>query len=545
MSSRNAAGSLRTTGTFAFSLANTKHIPSTHTLSLQQHRSYLYLPTSWTELQLRLRATLFEHKREIQVRLKESWNDKKAAWAERRVARQIRWTTRRLQSQHWWQEQQRKRKQVWQKSKSWLQRKTYNSRVMITEYSEQDWFDDWGRPLTSRDETGRFVNPWRSISTDGVHSFRTLWNWRWDRLQRDWKALGWSIFRPDWDSLWNVLRSTFLSQLTAQANLPTTSSSRNTILPPPDQDGSVRMTWIGHATCFLQHSDFTVLTDPIFGRRASPYPNTPIGFAREVPPACSIEDLGQSIDVCMISHDHYDHLDLESVRKLKSVVQLWFVPLGIAEWLQQHAQIPEERIIEVKWWDSVRLEKDSLAQTWKVAQRYSLEDAPYHHPSLDRLASPHEAWLTCLPAQHWSSRSFFDRNYRLWSSMACHFPSEQLFYFGGDTARPDSFPLFEQIRDYLARPIDLAALPIGAYAPAELCRDAHMHPHEAVQVHEALRAQRSVGIHWGSFPLAEEPLHEPADLLHECGVAQFDTVEHGAAVIIPVRGNVSDIAISA
>jgi N-acyl-phosphatidylethanolamine-hydrolysing phospholipase D len=93
------------------------------------------------------------------------------------------------------------------------------------------------------------------------------------------------------------------------------------------------------------------------------------------------------------------------------------------------------------------------------------------------------------------------------------FPNQGTFYFGGDTALPTDFPLFEQMSDYLAAPIDLAALPIGAYAPEFFMRDAHMSPSEAVRVHDALQVKKSIGIHWGCFPLSEEPMDEPPLLL--------------------------------
>ena len=319
----------------------------------------------------------------------------------------------------------------------------------------------------------------------------------------------------------------------------------------PTNPSILRLSWIGHSTCLVQRQQTTILTDPIFSHRASPFQWTPIGVGRSQPAACEIDDLPPYIDLCIISHDHYDHLDKASVQALRERVGLWVVPLGTQKWMTRKAGVAPERVLEMKWWESVLLRRNNRRQADKAAtpleivQRHSLRDNPSDaHPARDRpSASPEEeggeeVWITCLPVQHWCSRTIWDRNYRLWASFAVLFPDQQqTFYYTGDTAWPaQNFPLFDQIRCYLPWPVSLAAIPIGAYNPKELNEDSHVSPPEAVQIHQALQAQQSVAIHHGSFPLSEEPLDEPSEWLSrataEAGVAPraFTTLPHGAAL---------------
>ena len=408
--------------------------------------------------------------------------------------------------------------------------------VQLTEYAEADWFDAAGRPLASRDPTGRFVNPWMSQSTNGVHTLETLLRWRWGRFQREWDQFGWGIFLP---TFWK-----------SDAPSDAISSYRPKTVPIPSQDqtaagaidpSSLRCTLIGHATCWVQKGSVNILTDPHFSNRASPFQNTPIGVARDFPPACQIDDL-PDMDVCLISHDHYDHLDKESVRQLRDKVQLWAVPTGIGEWLQEKADIPEERIVELSWWESARVVRNPSNNTWTVAERHALQE--HHdqftvprHPSVEQPATQDQLWITACPTQHWSSRTFFDRNRRLWASFAVFLDQSQTFYFAGDTGLPTEFPLFEQISDYLGRPIDLAALPIGAYDPEFYNQDSHINPSEAVEIHRKLHCRQSVAVHHNAFPLGEEPHDEPARLLAQAtakaGIDSFDVVPNGGSVSVP------------
>jgi N-acyl-phosphatidylethanolamine-hydrolysing phospholipase D len=401
-------------------------------------------------------------------------------------------------------------------------------RVTLKEYNEVDWFDPMGRPLTSKDKTGRFVNPWKSQSTNGVHGLVAILKWRWERLKREYETFGWKVVLP---SFWKGRPKESLKSMAAVASMNHLRPIGRDSLLSPVSLNEIHVTWLGHATCFVRQGNLRILTDPIFSQRSSPYQNTPVGIARDVPPIYVAEDL-PNIDLCLISHDHYDHLDRDTVLQLKSKVDKWIVPTGVGDWLQERCKIPRHDIVELEWWESVRLRRTKGA--WKAIEFASVSDSPVHParvkpPTLD----PESLWLTCCPAQHWASRTFFDRNFRLWCSFAIFFP-HGTFFFGGDTALPSDFPLFEQISDYVGA-VDVAALPIGAYEPDWFMRESHMNPAEAVLVHQKLRARKSLGIHWGTFPLSEESLGEPPVWLRrevEKASVEFVTVPHGASISV-------------
>ncbi len=226
------------------------------------------------------------------------------------------------------------------------------------------------------------------------------------------------------------------------------------------------MTWIGHATVLLRVDGLTILTDPNWSERASPL--TWAGPRRLVPPGLPFEELPR-VDVVIISHDHYDHLDLATVKRLAAEHDpLFVVPLGLKAWFADNGIA---RVEERDWWQRVELRGVAFV---------------------------------CLPAQHFSQRTLWDSNRRLWASWAVIGPSRR-FHFSGDSGY---FPAFKEIGERLG-PFDLAAVAIGAYLPAEIMRAVHLTPEEAVQLAEDLRARVLFGVHWGTFDLAEEPLGEP------------------------------------
>jgi N-acyl-phosphatidylethanolamine-hydrolysing phospholipase D len=570
----------------------------TVTLSVSQVRYYFYFPQSWEELIQRFQSARQERIIKVQF-LRDHWRhlarDKRAqiqargnAFLNRRqnsmAARKVTMKQRRdalqLHVRRKWQDRRvtladnarsltEDVRHLWhQTTKQYDQyrlrraaAKTYTTTHTITEYSEQDWFDADGRPLTSRDRVGRFVNPWQSESTGGLQSLANIIKWRWYRLQREYQQYGWQCVVPkNLRSRQLAMRSESCRPQQHDGLVATEPFLEPMTLPPPPDDSSIKhnqllFTWIGHSTCLVQQGSIRVLTDPIFSDRSSPWQVPLIGIPRDVPPSCTIAELPDTIDICLLSHDHYDHLDKNSVKQLRHKVGLWIVPLGIAEWLQEKAHIPSHQIVELEWWESVRLKRRrrqaSTVLSWKAVEFACLHDGPMHParlrtqyqrtnsttttPTLDQHLSDEEEsiWVTCLPAQHWCSRTQFDRNYRLWCSFHVLFPNQGTFYFGGDTALPTDFPLFEQMSDYLAAPIDLAALPIGAYAPEFFMRDAHMSPSEAVRVHDALQVKKSIGIHWGCFPLSEEPMDEPPLLLRAAaGEKDFTTIPFGGTVSV-------------
>jgi N-acyl-phosphatidylethanolamine-hydrolysing phospholipase D len=232
--------------------------------------------------------------------------------------------------------------------------------------------------------------------------------------------------------------------------------------------GNPSVTWIGHATLLLRLGGLNILTDPHFSERASP-----VGFAgpkRFHPPGVALADLPE-IHAVVISHSHYDHLDVDSVRQLHQrgggKLQ-FFVPLGLKPWF---AELGIDEVTELDWWQHVELD----------GVRFTL-----------------------TPLQHWSARSLGDRNRTLWGGWAITAPDLNIF-FAGDTGYSADFV---EIGRRLG-PFDLAALPIGAYEPRWFMRRQHVEPAQALQIHRDIRARQSLGVHWGVFEMADESLDEP------------------------------------
>ena len=245
--------------------------------------------------------------------------------------------------------------------------------------------------------------------------------------------------------------------------------------PMPGIDpGPLAVTWLGHATALLEIDGYRLLTDPVWADRCSP--SRSVGPQRLHPPPVPLEAL-PALDAVVISHDHYDHLDMDTVRMLARTQRAVFVtPLGVGAHLR-HWGVPASRIVELDW------------------------DQSFH---IDDLI------LTCTPARHFSGR-FLSRNNTLWSSWVVAGPTHRAF-FGGDTGYTASFA------DIGAQhgPFDLTLLPIGAYNKA--WPDIHMNPEEAVRAHRDLNANNDgagvlVPIHWGTFRLAPHPWSEPAERL--------------------------------
>lgn len=229
------------------------------------------------------------------------------------------------------------------------------------------------------------------------------------------------------------------------------------------------VTWIGHSTMLVRMSGVTFLTDPIFSARASP-----LSFAgpeRLVPPGVPLEEL-PPIDFALLSHDHYDHTDLPSVEALAKRGTRFVVPVGLGELVRSVGGEAQE----LDWWET--------AQVGKVR-------------------------VHCVPAQHFAGRSLTDGNTRLWVGWVVE-GKDRRFYHAGDTGY---FPGFKEIGERLG-PIDLAAIPIGAYSPASIMRFVHLDPKEAIQAGLDVRAKRILGMHFGTFDLTDEPPDEPPRWFH-------------------------------
>lgn len=229
--------------------------------------------------------------------------------------------------------------------------------------------------------------------------------------------------------------------------------------------------WVGHATYLINNGDLTILTDPIFSERASP-----VGWAgpeRLIPPAMPIDSLPR-IDAILISHNHYDHLDLPSLKALQLAnpnVSI-LVPQGDKALLDSQGLT---NVTELRWWQNIRVKQTEL---------------------------------TFTPVQHWSGRGITGRNSSWWGGWFIKSPDLSL-YHAGDTGYSRDFIT---TRERLGVP-DFAFIPIGAYSPRWFMKNQHVDPEEAVQVAFDLQVPHSFGMHWGTFILTDEPIKEPRSVL--------------------------------
>ena len=243
------------------------------------------------------------------------------------------------------------------------------------------------------------------------------------------------------------------------------------------------ITWIGHASFAVQDGDDVFLTDPHFSKRA-------LLPARFNPPGIPL-DAVPGTAFAVVSHNHYDHLDAGTVDRLPESVT-WFVPLGLGEWIRDRGRAA----VELDWWESAK----------------------------------HGDWtITCLPAQHWSSRIGQLPNTTLWCAFLLD-NGKRKYFHAGDTG------YFHGFREFGRRfgPIDVAMLPIGAYAPKFMMQYQHMDPKEALQAFFDLDASLFYPMHYGTFDLTDEPLDLPPKLLIEH--AADAGVDPGRIRILPVGG---------
>lgn len=283
--------------------------------------------------------------------------------------------------------------------------------------------------------------------------------------------------QQDHPGFWGFMRARFASGPWAkydpkQYQIPRATPS---VLASGDTDDNAVVTWLGHSTVLIQHRGMNVLTDPMLTPRASP-----VGFVgprRISAPALELDEL-PTIDVVVISHDHYDHLDKTTLRHLGDQTR-YFVPLGLKHWLVQQG-VDESRVTQMDWWDTAEIEHDG-----------------------EKLR------ITATPSQHFSGRGAFDRGRSLWASWMIEW-SDFATWFGGDTGY--NAVQFAQIGRHFPR-IDLGIIPIGAYAPSWFMQAVHVNPEEAVKIHQDIGAAQSMGVHWGTFVLSAEPVDEPVQRL--------------------------------
>jgi len=229
---------------------------------------------------------------------------------------------------------------------------------------------------------------------------------------------------------------------------------------------ALRAFWIGHASTYVELDGLRLLLDPVFAERVSPLP---VGPRRFHPPPIALADL-PPIDAVLVSHDHYDHLDMATVRHLAARGARFFVPLGIGAHLERWG-VPTAQIDEMEWW-----------------QRRTLRGVEF----------------VCTPTRHYSGRGLSDRSATLWSSWSVLGPRHRIYY-SGDTGYSTHFA---EIGSRLG-PFDIAFVKIGAYGPGASWLDIHMSPEQAVQAHRDVRARRMFPVHWSTFNLAYHDWDEP------------------------------------
>ncbi len=264
--------------------------------------------------------------------------------------------------------------------------------------------------------------------------------------------------------------------------------------PPPEDsagEGEAIVTFVNHSTFLIQVNGLNILTDPIWSDRASPFQW--VGPKRMRPPGLHFEDLPE-IDVVLISHNHYDHLDLGTVQRLNRDHQpLFITPLGVSKYLNEEGIT---NTAELDWWEER-----------PINQRVSVAG---------------------VPAQHFSGRGLTDRDQTLWCGYVVQLPEGNI-YFAGDTGY-DGF--FKEIGKRYA-PIDVALIPIGAYRPRWFMEPIHVDPEQAVLIHKDIQAEISIGIHFGTFALADDGMEEPIKDLaiarkkHQVPDSSFITLKEG------------------
>ncbi|KAI7857625.1 beta-lactamase superfamily domain-containing protein [Circinella umbellata] len=326
-------------------------------------------------------------------------------------------------------------------------------------------------------------------------------------------------FRNPWESATaQGLRETFkmLSEvnlrkteqkITSDAKPPIVEKMNWELIREPSQAGenNIVVTWLGHACALVQINGLNVLLDPVFSDRCSPFQF--VGPKRYTDAPCQLKDLPK-IDAIVISHNHYDHLDTNSIKELaeQHPEAHFYVPLGNKSWFD--IKNTNERVTELDWW-----EHKTLTLGDNVVK------------------------FTCTPCQHFSGRGIFDRNKTLWASWCLEGirkdkVSGGKVFFGGDTgyrsvpigtSPNDQYdedylddlphcPAFKEIGNKIG-PFDLSLIPIGAYSPRWFMSTVHCSPEDAVRVHEDIKSKKSIGIHWGTFVLTDEPVHEPPERL--------------------------------
>lgn len=269
---------------------------------------------------------------------------------------------------------------------------------------------------------------------------------------------------------------------------------------PLSRSKNIRVTMVGHATLLIQVGDLNILTDPVWSERTSPV--SFVGPKRVTEPGISFDRLPQ-IDVVLLSHNHYDHLDISTIKQLVNAFNpLIVTPLGNDVIIKK--EIATARVITGDW--------------------------------EDRIMIGSSASVTITRANHWSNRGLWDRRMALWSTFMID-TSKGRVWFGGDTGYGDG-SIFKEIYTRYGAP-DLTLIPLGGYEPRWFMSSQHVDPSEAVQIYKDLNAKYAIGIHWGTFQLTDEgreaPRQELGCALTQAGIEQscFIAAEPGEVFEFP------------
>ena len=252
--------------------------------------------------------------------------------------------------------------------------------------------------------------------------------------------------------------------------------------------------WVGHSTFVIKVDDLTILTDPVFSNRASPFRR--FGPQRLIPPSIDLEKLPK-IDVVTISHNHYDHLDIRSLKKLSQLNPelIFLIPKGDIDIFTKRKI---KNVKEFSWWDHIKI---------------------------------NEFTFTFTPVQHWSARGLFDRNESLWGGWFIQTDKFSIFH-AGDTGYSNDFI---RTKETLGSP-KYAFIPIGAYDPEWFMSESHVNPEDAIKIMEDLEAERSFGMHWGTFTLTAEDTLEPPERLKQAlqnsNLENFDILIPGEVIYL-------------